>query len=120
MNMFLKFLIYSLKTFDGQRGTAKNLVKALQRQEVRILKQDQGRQVISESKKQEIRERSEYTVYRRVYLKYQILKIRHKISYSAFQKKMTIPEMLVTQILDSYDTSVAEGRFIEDPHKRQM
>jgi len=70
MNMFLKFLIYSLKTFDGTKGSAKRLVKALQRQEVRVLKNEQGRQVISESKKQEIRERSEYTVYRRVYLKY--------------------------------------------------
>lgn len=33
---------------------------------------------------------------------------------------MTIPELLVKQILESYDTSVSEGRFIEDPHKRQM
>lgn len=120
MNMFLKFLIYSLRTFDGKRGTAKDLVKALQRQEVRRLKKEQGRQVISESKRQEIKERSEYTVYRRVYFKYQVLKIRHKISYSAFEKRMTIPELLCRQILTTYDLCIKEERFTEDLHKRQM
>ena len=51
MNMFLKFLIYSLQTFDGKRGTAKPLIRALCRQEIRKLKSEQGRQVISDSKK---------------------------------------------------------------------
>jgi hypothetical protein len=84
MNMFLKFLIYSLETFDGKRGSASQLVKCLIRQEIRRLKKEQNRQVISAAKRQEIREKSEYTVFKRVYHKYQVLKIRHKISFSAF------------------------------------
>ena len=35
-------------------------------------------------------------------MKYTILKIRHKISYSAFLEKKTIPELLIGQILTTY------------------
>lgn len=76
--------------------------------------------MISAAKTQEIREKSEYTVFKRVYHKYQVLKVRHKISFSAFEKRMTIPEMLTRQILDTYDLSIKEGRIVEDVHKRLM
>lgn len=33
---------------------------------------------------------------------------------------MTIPELFVRQILESYDRSVMEGTLVEDPHKRKI
>lgn len=37
-----------------------------------------------------------------MYLKYLIMKVRAKISFIAFQKRMTILELLLFQILQSY------------------
>lgn len=41
-------------------------------------------------------------VFRKAVLKYRILIIRSKISYEAFIKKMTIPELLLNQITKTY------------------
>lgn len=49
-----------------------------------------------------------------------VIKLRHKISFSAFEKRMTIPELLIKQVLDTYDIAINEGRIVEDPNKRNM
>ena len=42
-------------------------------------------------------------------MKYLILKVRAKISYMAFVKKMTVIELFATTILNSYETMKSEG-----------
>ena len=42
-------------------------------------------------------------------MKYLILKVRAKISYMAFIKKMTVIELFATTIINSYNTMKAEG-----------
>ena len=46
---------------------------------------------------------NEHMVFKKVYLKYLILKIRAKISYIAFVKKMTIVELFASTILKCYN-----------------
>ena len=46
---------------------------------------------------------NEHSIFKKVYLKYLILKIRAKISYMAFAKRMTIVELFATTILRCYN-----------------
>ena len=41
--------------------------------------------------------------------KYSIMRIRHKISFMAFLKKMTVEEMILEQIIKTHDFLVKEG-----------
>lgn len=41
-------------------------------------------------------------MYRKVYLKYLIMKVRAKISFMAFKRKMTIVELFADTIMKSY------------------
>ena len=41
-------------------------------------------------------------IFQKVNTKYKIMKIRQKISYMAFQKSVTIKELIVNQICESY------------------
>jgi len=47
-------------------------------------------------------------------MKYLVMKIRMKISYIAFEKGMTIIELLLSSILCSYRMFVNEGLIVED------
>ena len=49
----------------------------------------------SASTESSIRLRNEHHLFRKVYKKYLILRIRHKISFIAFEKRMTIMELFV-------------------------
>lgn len=49
-----------------------------------------------------IRLKNEQTVFRKVYLKYLIIRVRIKISFIALQKRMTILELFVSTIMKTY------------------
>jgi len=49
--------------------------------------------LISESVQQRIKQTNEHNLFRKVYLKYIILRVRAKISYIAMKKRMTIVEL---------------------------
>jgi len=42
-------------------------------------------------------------ILRNVSFKYKLMAIRSKISYSAFIKKMTVTELIISQILKTYE-----------------
>ena len=49
-------------------------------------------------------------------LKYSILRIRQKISFMAFMKKMTIQELILQTIVKSHEKFEAEGQIpVMDP-----
>ena len=62
---------------------------------------------------------NEYKVFKKVCLKYMIMKIRMKISYMAFEKGMTIIELLLSSILCSYRTFVNDGLIQEDQESKK-
>ena len=62
-----------------------------------------------EAARREIIQKNEHSLFRKVYMKYLILKVRAKISYMAFVKKMTVIELFATTILNSYETLKNEG-----------
>ena len=49
-----------------------------------------------------IKQTNEHNLFRKIYLKYLIMRIRAKISFMAFEKRMTIVEIIVNAIFKSY------------------
>lgn len=99
MKQILKFLIYSLRTMDGRRGTADKMLNLMNQQSFKEHRITHGLSILPKSVKQKIVEKNEHNLFRKVYMKYLILKVRAKISYMAFIKRMTIIELFATTIL---------------------
>ena len=57
---------------------------------------------MSEYDKREIQQRVEYKLFRQVYFKYLLLKVRMKISFDALTKCFTIKELILYAILKTY------------------
>ena len=57
----------------------------------------------------EINSKNEYIICQKVMMRYKIMKLRAKISYSALIKEMTIHELLISQIQKSY-TELSHGK----------
>ena len=55
----------------------------------------------------------------KVMFKYNLMKIRNKISFMAFQKNKAIGEFIIEQILSSYNQLVEEGSILQDNYKYQ-
>ena len=65
-------------------------------------KKDEKKNFISESIKYNIKQTNEHKVFSKVYFKYMLLKVRAKISFMAFIKRVTIPELIVQTIYNCY------------------
>ena len=50
----------------------------------------------------DIRELSEYRLFSKVYFKYLLVKVRQKISYMAYMKRMTILELFLDAIIRTH------------------
>lgn len=83
MKDVLKILVWELETIDGKRGTAKKL-----------------KELIKKERRLSVRA-VENEVYRKIMLKYTIMKVRSKISYEAFIRNMLINELFFHTILFS-------------------
>jgi hypothetical protein len=53
--------------------------------------------------------RNEHQIFRTVYLKYLIMRVRMKISYTAFEKRMTVHELMMYSIQKSFRHLMAMG-----------
>ena len=124
MDMLLKFLTRKIQSADGKAGSAIKLMHALNHQSIReykkgelkidlrgdylfnIDKRDCGKVVMFK-----INEINSHVLYRKVWLKYLIMRVRSKISYFALCKRETVPELIIKQCLKSFDLFKNEGLF---------
>mmetsp|Transcript_32321 Transcript_32321/g.49476 ORF Transcript_32321/g.49476 Transcript_32321/m.49476 type:complete len:294 (+) Transcript_32321:729-1610(+) len=102
MDNLLKFLIHKLRTFDGQRGSAEKLLTAMNEQCFVDYKREKGKKLISQSVQHSIMQANEQKLFRKVYFRFLLLRIRSKISFMALQKRMTILELFATTIYNNY------------------
>ena len=114
MNSLLKFLIYSLRTLDGNRNSASNVLAQLNKESIQDYKKIHKREVV---KKERIIEMNEYKIFSKVYLKYRIMTIRQKISYMALEKCMTVMELIVDAIQRSFKHLMKVGEIKVCKHK---
>jgi hypothetical protein len=83
MDYFLKYLIHNLSTIDGCRDSANGILKVLDMQNGNPNK-------------------NRHEVFRKIYVKYLIMRVRAKISFMALQKRCTVMELFVNAIIYSY------------------
>ena len=104
MSYFLRFLIYKLRTVNGQRGSAEPLLDLANQQSLRNHKQrsNMSGYKVSDSIVGNIESQNENQVFRKVYLKYLVMRVRAKISFIALEKRLTVMELLISQILASH------------------
>ena len=102
MNRLLKYLIHNLRTLDGNRDSANGILELMNKKSILDYKHSTGKSLISDSVMYNIKQTNEHTLFRKIYLKYMIMRIRAKISFMALEKRMTIVELLITEIFKSY------------------
>ena len=102
MQLFIKFLIYKLKTVDGTRGSSSELLNKMNQKEIKAYLKECAPNKITSQTLKEINSKNEYFICQKVMMRYKIMKLRAKISYSALVKEMTIHELFVFQIKKSY------------------
>ena len=118
MQMLIQYLVHNMKTLDGQRGSAVKILEELRKQKVTEYKRQHNRTEISKSREQQYIQINEADIFRKVCLKYTILKIRHKISYMAFMQKKTIPELFIKQIQATH-TFLKKSNAIDFDYKQE-
>ena len=86
----MTLLIFYLRTIDGKKDTAVKLLHSL-------------------SPDLEIENSVRKQVVAGVIAKYKVMKLRHKLSYMAFERKMTIYQLLYTAVVRAYSQLVTRG-----------
>lgn len=94
MTRFLKLLIYELKTLDGKRGSAEKFIN------------DSVKEMMSNEtnnwSKYECERRVRHQLMESVFVKYNLMRVRQKISFSGLIKKLTMVELWLKQIMCSF------------------
>lgn len=113
MNKFLLVLIYKLRTVDGTRGTAEPFLRELNKASFVNYRKTHGKAASKEVESKLIR-MNEHKLFRKVYIKFLVLKVRSKIGYQALVSKKLIEELFISQILSSYLVFRSEGIIPKD------
>ena len=101
MNMLLRYLIHTLRSIDGIKGSGEQAIKHIYR-EIAHRHKKKRFQDLDEDDQQQYWDCYSGSVYRKIYLKYQVLRLRSKISFEALKKCMTIKEIVTFAILKTY------------------
>lgn len=130
MDVLVRYLVQVLSTVDGNRNSANFYIESavineIQRREKRLNKKtnrirqkilgkgplasdeefDETLQIqyLSEEEKEKIRYEKSKEIFRQTMFKYTLMRVRAKIGYHAFQRRMTVNEHILSQILRSYN-----------------
>ena len=98
-----------MRTLDGQRGSANKILEALQKEKEEEYKRVHNKQFVSDFVCYKIKQTNEHNIFRKVFVKYNLLRIRAKISFMAFEKRMTITELFSTTIMKCWYELQNEG-----------
>lgn len=101
MTMFLKLLIYELRTIDGNRGSGDLLIK----QGVKQMVTKYG--YVDQAKNEEHELRVRHLIMQKIWFNYSLLRVKQKISFSAMLENETIIELWGKNIIKSF-------RFLRD------
>jgi len=132
MNLFLRFLVQALNTMDGHQDSAQFFIDAATINEIERRERKLNKRVLKIRKVTPLADDEEYDdslelkrlhdyeqrtikedmakeIYRQTMFKYLLMRVRSKIAYHAFQKRMTINELIISQIYSSYKTLTRSG-----------
>ena len=110
MKCLLIFLIHSLETLNGNRGSALNLIKT-RIKELKRKDLDEHNELTRKDESYDLQVRHE--VARIVLSKYRLMIVRMKLSYQCLIQKATITELWLQQIITSF-------RFLRDSEQIEI
>lgn len=119
MDCFLKYLVHNLRTLDGNRNSANKVLKLMNEQSIKDYKRSSGKTLVSDSVMYNIKQTNEHVLFRKVYLKYLIMRIRAKISFMALERRMTIVELMITTIFKSYREIQHMGIYPKESYEQE-
>ena len=93
MTMFLKLLLYQLKTLNGVRDSASKLIQLIKEQRISDLKKANSLSLTSVLNAEK---ETSHLVMMKSITKYNILKFKMKLSYSAFVGNVIFKELFLT------------------------
>ena len=93
MTMFLKLLLYQLKTLNGVRDSASKLIQLIKEQRINDLKKANSLSLTSVLNAEK---ETSHLVMMKSITRYNILKFKMKLSYSAFVGNVIFKELLLT------------------------
>ena len=101
MNNLLKILIYRLKTVDGRKGSAEVFLNKMYTDKC---KRNKYGDIIhmSEDRQMNLRQLHEAQIFRKVYMKYMVIRMRAKISFEALKKCVAIKELIIISALKAF------------------
>ena len=94
MSMFLKLLLYKLKTFNGVRDSASKLIRIIKEQRMSHLKMGRSQSLNLISILNVEKEASHLVMIKSI-TRYNILRFKMKLSYSAFVRNVIFKELLL-------------------------
>lgn len=98
MNEFLMLISDKINTVNNYRNTKDGIITQLQNQKEPLIKKQLLKQNISidfRANKIKLLPDEDKSILKTTMFKYKLIKIRHKISYIAFSKRMTIQELII-------------------------
>lgn len=98
MDMLLKILFHKCEILDCESKSASNLLALMYKESCHEYRKETGKKEISSRVEKFIRQTNAHTVFSKVMTKHIIMRVRMKISYSAFCNKQTIPELIFSSI----------------------
>ena len=111
--MFLKFLIYQLKSCNGETGTSKGLIAAKFPVECEKFKKLLRTNNIDDEHQLKIQMISEQQICWKIFRRYIVMRIRMKISWHAFVLNITINELFFFSLLKTFQTQIFQGDSVE-------
>lgn len=105
MTKFLKFLIYTLETVDGRRGT---VLPLLSKAKANYRKQDKK---MSEKYMDKL---LRHQLMLKVYTKYNMMRVKQKLSFIGLMKNSTLLEIWFSQIVKSFRFLRDTGQILRD------
>ena len=77
----------------GAKNSALPILELMKEKELNIIRKKQKREAVSAHLEQRIIHINEAAVFRKVLIKYSLLRVRNKISYMAFMKNITVYQL---------------------------
>ena len=118
MDDFLRILIYSLNTVDGEKDSANFIKNIIEKRKQKIFKSDPAiRQRYNHdiNKYSKLTEEEQINIYRTTFMKYKIIRFRQKISFMAFREHKFILEFILSKFGDRYTQLVEKGELPKLP-----
>ena len=111
MHIFIKFLIFTLRTVDGKANSAKGYLDYVTTRQIDKIKRF-TKTKMPKVEKIKLIKLNENTLFEKIARKYFVLKIRLKISFMACRAGQTVSELFYNAILKSYSHFVNIGSII--------